>query len=363
LTERPKPGYLLTPGTKPTDVRVGNLSLRLKDGILVKESDIRPEDLMAESARLTDEDALRVLALKEKFVQVACPACDSPSHRHFFEKKGYHFVSCRDCRTVFVNPRPTSEILAEYYAGAESIRYFNEKIFPSSAQVRREKIFLPRVNRVMELVKKYALKTEILVDVGAGFGTFCEEIKRLARFSRVIAVEPAKSQAETCRQKGLEVIAELFERVRISGISVITCFELLEHLFSPKDFLTACMKALEPGGLLILTTPNIQGFDLQTLGLVSDNIGAPDHLNYFHPRSLTSLLQTCGFELVELSTPGQLDVDIVRNKILKGEFDISGCPFLKHILIEEDEVVGRRFQEFLVQNHMSSHMWGVARKI
>ncbi len=56
------------------------------------------------------------------------------------------------------------------------------------------------------------------------------------------------------------------EEVNLDEISVITNFELLEHLFWPKDFLQACHRALPEGGLLILTTPNIKGFDLLVLG-------------------------------------------------------------------------------------------------
>jgi SAM-dependent methyltransferase len=168
--------------------------------------------------------------------------------------------------------------------------------------------------------------------------------------------------AQTCRNKGLDVICSTAEEAGLGHVDVITNFELLEHLYRPKDFLTSCRDLLPTGGLLILTTPNIKGFDLAMLGKLSNNIGGPNHLNYFHPDSLSSLLQSTGFEIIEVMTPGKLDAELVRKKVLTGELDISGQQFLKQILIDCWEAVGEGFQRFLSENKLSSHMWMVARK-
>ena len=41
---------------------------------------------------------------------------------------------------------------------------------------------------------------------------------------------------------------------------------MIEHLFSPQDFLAVCASLLKDGGLLVLTCPNGQGFDVSVLG-------------------------------------------------------------------------------------------------
>lgn len=115
--------------------------------------------------------------------------------------------------------------------------------------------------------------------------------------------------------------------------------------------------------MFILTTPNIRGFDLLTLGKLSNNIGGPNHLNYFHPDSLSYLLERCGFKVIEILTPGELDAELVRKKILAGELDVSNCPFLKYILVDQWGTTGEIFQHFLAQNNLSSHLWIVARKV
>ena len=139
-------------------------------------------------------------------------------------------------------------------------------------------------------------------------------------------------------------------------------FEVLEHLFSPFEFLEAAVGCLKPGGLLMLTCPNGQGFDVETLGVLSDTVDH-EHLNYFNPKSIKIAFERAGLEVLEISTPGVLDADLVRNKILSGDFDISSQPFLKKVLIDDWEKSGTDFQNFLVDNGLSSNMWIVARRI
>lgn len=329
----------------------------------MKEEDIRPDHLMRGNAKLHTEDVQHLLTRRNEFVKIPCPACELNSCQVVFEKNGFTFVSCTECETIFINPRPTFEMLTEFYATSKSIKYWNDKIFPVSEDSRRSQIFCPRAERVVELCRKHNAATKVLLDVGAGFGTFCEEIKELAIFNKVIAVEPSHDLAETCRRKGLDVIEKPIEEVDLDKVSVITNFELVEHLYWPKDFLLACGKALPGGGLLILTTPNIKGFDLLVLGKLSNNIGGPNHLNYFHPRSLSHLLRRCGFEVIEVMTPGKLDAELVRKRILSNELDVSSHPFLKYVLIDQWEATGEAFQRFLADNGLSSHLWMVASKI
>ena len=289
----------------------------------MKEENIRPEELMLENKRLHDEDMYQLLKHSSEFIEVPCPACESFNYKLSFTKEGFDFVICSQCETLYISPRPTLKLLTQFYANSKSISHWNEKIFPASEGSRRINIFTPRAERVVELCENHGAKTKVLLDVGAGYGTFCEEIVKLKRFDKVIAVEPAHDLAETCRHKKLDVIEAPIEEVNLDEISVITNFELLEHLFWPRDFLHACHRALPEGGLLILTTPNIKGFDLLVLGGLSDNIGGPNHLNYFHPESLGHLLQRCGFEVIEVVTPGKLDAELVRKKIIDGRLSVE----------------------------------------
>lgn len=329
----------------------------------MREENIRPLNLMRENDILHAEDVRQLLKHKNKFSTIPCPACESKDFRLAFEKDGFNFVVCSDCDTMFINPRPTFKMLTEFYSASKSIKHWNDKIFPASEDSRRSQIFAPRASAVIDLCRQHGAMASTLVDVGAGFGTFCEEIEKLGFFDKIIAIEPSYDLAATCQRKGLTVIAKPIEDVSLDDVSLITSFELIEHLYWPKDFLMACADVLPRGGLFILTTPNIKGFDLLVLGELSDNVSGPNHLNYFHPQSLNVLLTNVGFEIIEIITPGKPDAELVRSKILSGKLDGSSQPFLKNILIDQWELTGANFQQFLVENLLSSHLWIVVKKI
>ena len=62
-----------------------------------------------------------------------------------------------------------------------------------------------------------------------------------------------------------------------------------------------------------------------------------------------------GFEIIELSTPGQLDVDLVKNAI-KNNPNLKISRFVTYLLQKRDEDSHRSFQEFLQRYKLSSHV-------
>lgn len=334
----------------------------------LSEAAIRPSELMEEQARLFAEDTARLIDKRPDFIEVSCPACSSDNRCIAFEKTGMPFVTCTHCETLFASPRPRPEHLADYYRNAQHYTYWSEMIFPASEVARRENVFRPRVRLLQALCQRFAIPNRILMEVGAGFGIFCEEIQQSGLFERVIAVEPTPNLAQDCRKRGLEVIESPIEQVErqhlLSGsqqIDVIVSFEVIEHLFSPRDFIQQCADLLESGGVLMLSCPNGKGFDIEILGQKSVAIDV-EHINLFNPASLSSLLERCGFDVIDCRTPGQLDAELVRNAMLAGDLDPAAHPFLRRVLLDDWEKSGHAFQQFIADNGLSSHMLLTARK-
>lgn len=328
------------------------------------EQEIRPSEHKDRQRIAVTTDLGRLLSRCAEFVEVPCPACGANEGRFKFEKNGIRYEDCGRCETFYVTPRPSPQVLEWFYRDSPNYAFWNDVIFPASEQVRREKIFVPRVDQLLTLCERYGVETKALLEVGAGFGTFCTELQSRDVFERVVAVEPTRALAETCRRRGLEVIelpVEQIDREQAGLFDVVANFEVIEHLFSPVDFVRDMAGLLKSGGLMILTCPNGKGFDVGTLGIVSNTVDH-EHLNYFSPSSLAGLLARCGLETLESFTPGKLDADLVRNRILSGEFDVSSQPFLRTVLVDEWERLGERFQDFLTENGLSSNMWIVARK-
>jgi 2-polyprenyl-3-methyl-5-hydroxy-6-metoxy-1,4-benzoquinol methylase len=325
------------------------------------ENDIRPTSLDAGKVAAIEDDLKFLISKKNRFVSVCCPACNKSKYQTIYNKYSFKFVQCKDCDTVFMTPRATAKILKEFYSHSKLYEYWNKFIFPSSIEIRREKIFKPRVDRIIKICEKYNIPTNCVVEVGAGFGIFCEELIRKKYFKRVIAIEPHSDLANTCRTSGIEVVEDTIENIEQPKYkaNVLAAFEVIEHLFSPQEFIKNCVKLLEDNSIMILTCPNYKGFDIEPLAKNSDSIDA-EHINMFNPDSLKLLLNRCGLKVLECTTPGELDAEILRTKVLKNEYSLDDQPFLRTVLIDRWDELGRPFQKFLNENKLSSHMWVVA---
>lgn len=320
------------------------------------EEEIRPSELMLNQEKCADADREFLLSRKNEWVEVPCPACESVFFNFFGEKKAFIYVECGNCGTVYTNPRPSQKLLHEFYAISQNYAYWNKYIFPASENSRRLKIFRPRAERIAKYCRELKINCDTLLEVGAGFGIFCEEIAQSGLFKRVISLEPTPDLAETCRLKGFDVINSPIEDVvENEFVDVLAAFEVIEHLFAPRQFIEQCFRILRPGGLLFLTCPNVKGFDVATLKMLSHTFDH-EHVNYFHPGSLAKLLRNCGFDIIDIQTPGQLDAEIVRKNFLDGNFDLNNQPFLREVLLERWEELGLNFQEFLAKNCLSSHL-------
>lgn len=333
-------------------------------GKIMKEKDIRPQELEKKYEKLFNEDLKEFFSAGRKFVKVKCPACSLKKYKMEFSKGGFKFVRCDYCKTLFISPRPGGELLSAYYSRGKSGEYWSKVIFPATEKKRREMIFVPRVELVKALLNKHRLPApKILLEVGAGWGQFLEVAREKRLAKNYIAVEPSEGCADKLKEKGFRVIKEMIENVKIKEkIDAIACFELIEHLFDPKEFIKSCYRLLAPGGIIILSTPNESGFDLRVLGKLSDNIAGPNHLNYFNRASLEKLLESQGFGIIESLTPGKLDADIVRGKIKKGIIKSSGLPFWWELILEDAEGFNGKLQKFLQDNKLSSNMLMLGRK-
>jgi 2-polyprenyl-3-methyl-5-hydroxy-6-metoxy-1,4-benzoquinol methylase len=330
----------------------------------LSEEELCPATLLRGQEEAFARDIERLQARSAEFVTVPCPACGSFQADHAFAKHTFTYVVCRRCATLYMNPRPSPAVMASYYSDSENYRYWAKYIFPSSEASRREKLHKPWLERVVGYCNQHGIERGLLLEIGAGFGTFASVAQQSGRFRRVVAIEPTPEMAAACRARGVEVIAKGIEEVadEVPSADVAVAFEVVEHLFEPRQFFRQCARLLRPGGLLVVSCPNGQGFDISVLGAVSLAID-PEHVNLMNPKSLSLLIRSCGFEILEAATPGRLDAEFVRTAALEGKFDLSGCPFLKRVLLDEWDMLGWPFQQFLAANGLSSHMWLAARRL
>jgi 2-polyprenyl-3-methyl-5-hydroxy-6-metoxy-1,4-benzoquinol methylase len=328
----------------------------------LSENELCPADMLREQEEAFARDIARMHKRSSEFVTVDCPACQGAHSKAEFEKFGFSFRRCMDCRTIYMSPRPSEAVMADYYANSENYAFWAKHIFPASEATRREKIHKPWLGRVVDYCDQFGISRNTLVEVGPGFGTFASVATQSGKFQRVIAVEPTPELAAACRDRGVEVIAKRIEEAgeELPPADIVVAFEVIEHLFEPRQFIAGIRPHISEGGLLVLSCPNGEGFDIAMLGADALAVDA-EHVNLFNPESLRLLLERNGFEVLHCHTPGRLDAEFVREAALAGKVELA--PFLQRVLIEEWDRLGWPFQQFLAMQGLSSHMWLVARRL
>ena len=151
-------------------------------------------------------------------------------------------------------------------------------------------------------------------------------------------------------------------RVQILQASIsFTDFEVLEHVRNPTDLFRDLAALVQPGGIIIVSGLSGSGFDIKLLGASSKPVSPPHHLTFLSIAGAENLLNRCKLDIIEISTPGELDVDIVRNVALQDP-SILKDPGLRHLILEAEDSARHNFQESLKKSRKSSHMWIVAQR-
>ena len=152
----------------------------------LKETEIRPDNIQAEMTKCYSHDLSWILSRSDEFLDCFCPACYCEERLFLFTKVGFHYHVCGTCKTTYISPRPSPTTLTQFYSISEVYKLFLDKIFPTTQQIRREQFFRPRILRVIETCKTHGLKMPSLLEVGAGFGIFCDEAIHSNYFSTVV---------------------------------------------------------------------------------------------------------------------------------------------------------------------------------
>lgn len=323
----------------------------------LKEQEIRPEGILEEYLRLAQKELSHFFPPQGRN-RHACPACKTQGNPAI-EKDGFTYEECPYCHTLYVSPRPSADQFSDFYRQSQAAVYWATHFYPKTEAVRREKLWKPKARLLSEILRQHKAEHYSVVDIGGGYGVFAEEYT-ITTGHPVTVIEPSPHLAKACREKNIHVVEafleDLSQHLLPSGPRVFTSFELFEHLHSPEAFMTKLRLLMEPGDFFIFSTLSSNGVDIRILWENSQAVSPPHHLNFFNPRSIRILLERCRLETIQVTTPGELDLDILQNN-RKHVTDRFWQVFLAIATEEERSVM----QNAISQSGFSSHMLTVAR--
>jgi 2-polyprenyl-3-methyl-5-hydroxy-6-metoxy-1,4-benzoquinol methylase len=255
---------------------------------------------MAKSAAAADQEA-QPRATAARLTMLACPACGTrTSHRFLYVKNRCEILQCATCglgRAQAPAFDPAAYYTQGYFAGDHADGYAD--YLCTEPVLRRE------FARTVEFIRSYRPSGKLL-EVGCAYGFFLQEAKR---YFTVAGIELADDAADHCRRQGLAVetgTAEALGRTGGGPFDVIVLLDVIEHLPDPHAAMAALVRALTPGGVIVLTTGDFASLAARALRSAWRLMTPPQHLWFFAPRSMERLAAGAGLDIASLDHPWKI---------------------------------------------------------
>lgn len=162
--------------------------------------------------------------------------------------------------------------------------------------------------KVLELVRGFVPGAADFVDLGAGQGAFTLDLVGLGHRVTAVDADPANWKVP-----GVEVIGIDLDRgfsgsvpAPAGGFDAAVAIEIIEHLENPFAFVREAAALLRPGGLLFLTTPNVESVSSRLIFFYTGRLAhfgeyetvRPAHITPIFRWKLQMMLDEAGFEIV-----------------------------------------------------------------
>jgi len=198
-------------------------------------------------------------------------------------------VRCTRCDLVMTNPRDDDATLARTYAGLEDRAYDAEE--HNRTQMARAHL---------AFVQHHCARPGRLIDVGCATGTLARVASEAGWQATGLDASAWAIARARKRCPQAEFVSGLIEEAEFpaAGFDVVTLWDTLEHVSDPAAVLRRVRTWLRPDGWLFLNVPNCESIPARLMGRRWVLL-LREHLWYFSPRTITALLQHCGFAGVE----------------------------------------------------------------
>jgi 2-polyprenyl-3-methyl-5-hydroxy-6-metoxy-1,4-benzoquinol methylase len=239
-----------------------------------------------------------------------CPLCRTDNSDALFVKASYRYVRCRRCGFVFVNPMPSAGDLEAIY---QDPRYFanrNEWAYGYNDYVGEralhEPLFARRVEECERALGVHDGRGLRLLDVGCAAGFLLEAAR--ARGWEIAGVEIAESATAVANERlagavrrGTLRAAQLDD----ASFDCVVMLDIVEHVADPVGLLREAARVLKPGGVLLLSAPNVRSLSARLLGRRWFHFKR-DHVVLFSPETLVRALDAAGLDCLRLQRNGKL---------------------------------------------------------
>ena len=247
----------------------------------------------------------------------ACILCNSKNYTTIYSINSYKIVQCQKCDLVFTSPWPSKKELKKLYSN-----------YVATAGFSHEELIRNDARRTLKNVKKLMIKKNTLLDLGCGAGFLLDEARK--KGFEAMGIDTGKIPVEYARANlKLNVVRKDIHQFRSrKKFHVIALIQVIEHLTDPYPLLHKMHSLLDKDGIVCIATPNITSTLHKVLREKFNYLIPPEHVVYYSPTTLKSLLEKAGFTVIKVTTYGYPeDVgSIYRNLKSKQNSKITSTP-------------------------------------
>ena len=228
--------------------------------------------------------------MEDIFRRSSCEICGSENLNEFASIGHRKIAACRKCGFVFSNEFNPQKISENYASAPDSSKNGLEK----DARIRADLI------RTLARFRELSINHKLL-DVGAGTGEFVAALHELYPALEIHSVQRTKKAQDLIREKiGPDALigteSSVLEKID-KQFDIITILQTLEHLMQPQKTLKILHNLLKPGGMLFISVPNINSYQVLIRGIDNNYCFSNEtHLQFYSKKSMGAMLQQAGFK-------------------------------------------------------------------
>jgi 2-polyprenyl-3-methyl-5-hydroxy-6-metoxy-1,4-benzoquinol methylase len=215
-----------------------------------------------------------------------CRICGCEVEHYLTDLAGHKLKQCKKCGFVQVSQKPSQEDLKLIYQES----YFGHDKYRDGSTQRVENL------RRLEMLKSHVDPGSRVLEVGCGDGSFLQLAKNNYK---IYGFDLSPVGIEIARKKNADIIERIWVGSLESQASSGGCFDaicmwdVIEHLWNPYPECAKLINYLKPGGVLLISTPNIGAPLAKLMGKRWAFMTPPEHLGFFNKNSLKYLFENC----------------------------------------------------------------------
>jgi 2-polyprenyl-3-methyl-5-hydroxy-6-metoxy-1,4-benzoquinol methylase len=227
----------------------------------------------------------------ETLEHISCNLCGRAETRPFLHMDGFGYRRCSHCGLVYQNPRPVFKDLRKRYgAGYFEYEHSNQDNFFNLMRMGLRDVGFERFYPTCDGRR--------FLDIGCATGLLLDHVRRMGWTVR--GVEVCRQSAEYgIRRFGLEILVGTLEEAAFQDASfdVVHLSHVIEHVPDPKAMLREISRVLREDGHLVLTTPNVDGFQARA-SKTRWRSAIADHVFLFSKKTMAKLLASERYRIV-----------------------------------------------------------------